>query len=288
MAARPDQACLRWQQRRSSLRFLREHERLQPGRYRVGPLAEAAAKAFVCAHHYSGSLPATRLRYGLWDREDEQLVGACVLSVPVQERVLTKVFPGLEPYRQSLELGRFVLLDRVPANAESFFLARAFAQAAADGIRGVVSFSDPLPRRRSDGSVLMPGHVGTIYQAANALYVGRGAAGTLLLLPDGTTLNQRSLQKLRAGHRGRAYVLARLLALGAQPPPEGADVDAWLGRELVAIGARQLRHPGNHRYAFRLGRDRRERRQTQVALPAADYPKRRDELPALSPGRARC
>jgi hypothetical protein len=32
----------------------------------------------------------------------------------------------------------------------------------------------------------MPGHVGTIYAATNAVYTGRATARTVKLLPDGT------------------------------------------------------------------------------------------------------
>ena len=44
----------------------------------------------------------------------------------MQRRVLTAVFPDLEPYAESLELIRFVLAESVPANGESWFLARCW------------------------------------------------------------------------------------------------------------------------------------------------------------------
>lgn len=68
--------------------------------------------------HLTGNWPAAQLRYGLIE-DGEELVGTCVLGVPVQKAVLTGPFPAFEPYRQSMELVRLVLLDRVPANAES-------------------------------------------------------------------------------------------------------------------------------------------------------------------------
>jgi hypothetical protein len=39
-------------------------------------------------------------------------------------------------------LSRFVLVDAVPANGESWFLGQLFAAAAREGLRGVVSFAD--------------------------------------------------------------------------------------------------------------------------------------------------
>lgn len=112
--------CQRWRDRRDSYRDI-PTDGFDPDRYRVVPIAERATKAFVVAHHYAGSYPAARLRYGLIDRAQETLVGVAVLSVPVRASVLTTVFPKLVPYIESLELGRFVLLGAVPANAESWF-----------------------------------------------------------------------------------------------------------------------------------------------------------------------
>jgi hypothetical protein len=85
-------------------------------RYNVVPLAEADARTFVEVNHYSASYPAARLRFGLYD--GPWLVGVAVLGVPMQRRVLTAVFPDLEPYAESLELSRFVLGESVPANGE--------------------------------------------------------------------------------------------------------------------------------------------------------------------------
>ncbi|WP_459254001.1 Mom family adenine methylcarbamoylation protein [Streptomyces sp. NPDC059373] len=80
------------------------------------------------------------------------------------------------PYQQSLELSRLVLLDEVPANAESWFAARAFRLAAEAGVRAVIAHSAPHSReRRTPTGVeqLHPGHWGTIYQASGMAYLGR-------------------------------------------------------------------------------------------------------------------
>lgn len=244
--------------------------------YEVGPLDEATARRFVVAAHYSRSFPAARLCYGLWERGGF-LVGAAVLSVPARAEVLTNVLAGLDPYRESLELGRFCLVDAVPANGESFFLARAFRLAADAGIRGVVSFADPVARRDAAGRVVFPGHVGWIYQAAGAVFTGRGTARTLALLPDGTVLNERAAQKLRSEERGREYVERRLREQGAPARRSGEDGAAYLRRALAAVGARQLRHGGPFRYAFRVGRTRRERAAVRIALPGRPFPKAVDD-----------
>ncbi len=115
--------CQRWRQRRHSWRH-RSEGGFDADRYDVAPLAEAEARTFVEVNHYAGSYPAARLRFGLYD--GPWLVGVAVLAVPMQRRVLTAVFPDLEPYSESLELARFVLAEAVPANGESWFLARCW------------------------------------------------------------------------------------------------------------------------------------------------------------------
>src|SRR5262245_20604510 len=134
--------CQRWSERFASWRH-RSEGGFDSARYEVAAIPEAQARAYVERHHYSGSYPASTQRYGLFERGE--LVGAAVLSIPVRAEVLTGVFPQLAPYSESLELGRLVLADRVPANAESWALGRVFELAAREGVRGIVSFSDPLP-----------------------------------------------------------------------------------------------------------------------------------------------
>ncbi|MHB1975347.1 MAG: Mom family adenine methylcarbamoylation protein [Acidimicrobiales bacterium] len=235
------------------------------------------AKAFVLEHHYSGSYPAAKLRYGLVDRRADRLVGVCVLGIPMQDKVLTNVFPDLRPGVSSVELSRLVLLDDpvVGANAESWMVARAFRLAAGKGVRGVVAFSDPLRRVRSDGTIVLRGHVGFVYQALGAVHLGRSARRSILVLPDATMLSSRALAKVRAGERGHEYVERHLVALGADPRIAGADPRAWLSAALEAVGARSVRHPGNFRYAWAIGPPA-QRRVVRIAGETCVYPKHAD------------
>lgn len=201
-----------------------------------------------------------------------RLIGAAVLSVPASAGVLTAVFPRLEPCTESIELGRFVLFDKVPANGASWFLAEVRRLAAAAGIRGIVSFSDPVQRTTAAGRVVMPGHVGVIYQASNATYTGRATARTLTLLPDGTVFSARAAQKIRARERGHEYAERQLVALGARAPRAGQRPGDWLAIALDDVGARRIRHPGNHRYAFTVG-PRPDRARATVAPRPRPYPK---------------
>lgn len=251
----------RWRERRESYRP--DGEPIEPARYEVALLAsDAMARAFVCAHHYSGSYPAARFRAGLFRGAD--LVGVAVFSVPTNDASLSPWLPGSP--RDHVELGRFVLLDDVPANGETWFLARSF-ELLRDRVSGILAFSDPMPRTLQDGTVVFAGHIGTIYQAHNAKYLGRTSVRTWHLLPDGSVLSARAIQKVRGLERGWRYVVDLLRSFGAGPLSD--DPRAWLARWLPLI-TRRVRHPGNHRYVW--GLDRAARRHVE-ALPAMPYPK---------------
>jgi hypothetical protein len=247
--------CQRWRTGRASYRPAGEV--INPSAYEVAPIpGDSEAKAFVLRHHYSGTYPAARWRFGLY--RGAGLVGVAVFSHPCNDAVLTSVFPG--PAREAVELGRFVLVDDVPSNGETWFLGRAFALLRREGLRGVVSFSDPVSRQDAAGRQVMPGHVGTIYQAHNGAYLGRSTPRTLRFLPDGSVFSARAAQKVRARERGWRYAVEQLVGAGL-PPPE-RDMGEWLRRSVASL--RKVRHPGNHRYA---GAFRRE------SLAGAAYPK---------------
>ena len=117
-------------------------------RYHIRRIADAVAKPWVVREHYLGSFPASRWNWGLY--AGEELLGVAVLGIPSHPAVLTRVFPELVPYQESLVLSRLVLLDAVLANGETWFLGQVFRAAARQGLRGVVSFADPVMRRAAE------------------------------------------------------------------------------------------------------------------------------------------
>lgn len=258
----------RWSAGRASYRP--PAEVICPSEYDVAEIADdTTARNFVLTHHYAKSYPAARFRYGLY--RHGVLSGVAVFSHPCSDAVLTNVFDL--PARSAVELGRFVLLDSVPGNGETWFLARAFARLRERGIQGVVSFSDPLPRRTRDGAIVHIGHVGTIYQAFSGVYMGRGTARTLRLLPDGRVFSDRAAQKVRGDERGWRYASAQLEQFGFDAcPEEGRARAEWLGRALAALTI-PVRHRGNHKYAWPL--EKAVRAQLPRSLP---FPKTLDPL----------
>lgn len=232
----------RWWLGRTSYRV--PDEVIDPREYEVATLAgEREAKEFIRTHHYLKSMPPSRWRFGLFRRS--VLVGVAVFSHPVNDRSITNVFQI--PIADGVELGRLVLLDEVPGNGESFFVARCFHQLKREGIAGVVSFADPVTRVAVDGAVVAPGHIGTVYKALSGAYLGRSTPRTLRILPDGQVLSERTLQKLRAGERGTRALQASLLHFGA---PEASFATAEALQEVVRQLTRPLRHGGVHKYAW--------------------------------------
>ncbi len=256
-------ASQRWREGRATYRV--PDQVIVPAHYEVAMIDDdATAKAFVLAEHYSASYPAARVRFGLYCKG--HLAGVAVFGHPVHDRVLTSIFPG--PATSSLELSRFVLLDHVESNGETWFLARCFAELRRRDFVGVVSFSDPVPRHDADGELVFRGHIGTIYAAFNGTYLGRATPRTLRLLLDGTVFSDRAIQKIRAEERGWHYAVSILVRHGAEPPR--GDLAAWLALWLPRI-TRRLRHPGNHRYAWAL-----HRRHRRFVIGGRPYPKQLD------------
>jgi hypothetical protein len=243
----------RWSARRASYRPAGEP--IDTRRYEVASIdLDTPAKAFVVEHHYSGTYPAARRRFGLY--RGTRLVGVAVFSVPINARSLA-CLPGAT--EESVELGRFVLADSVPANGETWFLGRAFEELRRQGFVGVVSFSDPHPRSSSFGNVIFGGHVGTIYQAHNAIYLGRSKSEDIRLLDDGSVLTRRAISKLLHRERGHVYV-AEHVERCSGPRLLGEDTRAWIDRVT-----RRSRHPGNLKYAWALRP--RDRRHLPPSLP---------------------
>lgn len=234
----------RWRQGRATYRPAGEV--IDPRAFEVSAIDDdRSAKRFIEAHHYSASYPAARFRFGLFERGE--LVGVAVFSQPCNDLALRPLPPSLE----RTELGRFALLDRVKGNGETWFLARAFELLKREGIGGVVSFSDPMQRVTTDGRIVLRGHVGTIYQAFNGVYLGRARSDTLRMLPDGRVLHNRALAKVRKRDKGWRYVVEQIVSYGA-PPPSG-DLATWLAAVVPTI-TRKVKHPGNHKYCWAFDR----------------------------------
>ena len=246
--------CQRWRNGRE--RYRPAGEVFDHRHATVERIDTATAKAFVCAHHYSSSFPASRLNIGLFRRrafQTEELLGVAVMSVPMSQNCVPFYFPDLQA-AEGVELGRLVLLDSAESNAESWFIARAFRllKSVLPTVRGCISYADPLPRYSKTGELCKKGHVGTVYHATNGLYRGRSRARTLLLCPDGSIANERALSKLRLGESGADYVERYLHTMGAPARGFSESGRDYVSRLVSSEFLRKQAHPGNHAFTWKL------------------------------------
>jgi hypothetical protein len=265
--------CQRWQNKRTS--FRPAGELFNPGRHEVVVLSESDARGFITEHHYSGSMPASRFRAGLMRKMPfgrDVLAGVAVFSVPMQAAVLSRHLKA--DVQTGAELGRFVLLDEVEGNGETYFLAAANRLLARETpIRAVVSYSDPIARVCEDGRILKPGHIGVIYQASGFRMVGRSSPRTLVLTGSGLVISDRALSKIRNQEQGHAYAYQQLLAAGAPERKFGEDPRSYVQRALQSGCFTRHRHPGNFVYTYAVGSPAEKRRIMSGFAPALPYPK---------------
>lgn len=262
----------RWRNGRDSYRPA-DDERFEPRHYEVALVTrDADVRPFVARHHYSASLPNSgRYRFVLVDNRlpaDERVVGASVFGSPSGPSVLSAAFPFLtSPNQEAAELQRLVLVDEVRKNGESWFVSQCFRTLKLAGLEAVVSYSDPSPRWDADGVVVMPGHVGCVYQALSAWYTGRARARwSWYVAESGHQINERDLTKVRAkcpccgsgkSADGGLGAVERLVGWGARRPKRGECFRSWLAAVLPTLGERR-RHGGNHRYVWGIAKAARK------------------------------
>lgn len=274
----------RWRERRDLYRTT--GDRFSPADWRVdvmlGPGAKERARDFVVSNHYAATYPQTRVQVGLYHARSAALVG--VASFGNGPRGANEKY-GDVGIREIAELNRFVLLDEVPGNAETWFLSRAFGlceqalSGRGDTLKVVLSYSDPVPRRDVYGHLTMPGHIGNIYQARNAIFVGRSRTKPLFLDSRGVAPDGRMLSKIKSldgpnPERGaRAGAQRFVQEFGAPQRKWGEAYGDWISRALSSGGFRRVAHAGNLVYLWALG-DKRAKRQIEASFPESQpYPK---------------
>ena len=155
----------------------------------VKRIPRSTARRYIIKNHYShGCHNAPSACYGLfWNGE---LIGVLVFAVSCSENVRASIL-GQGTEGEITELHRLHILDGTPKNTESFFVARCLRLLKIDmpEIKIVISFADP-----------MEGHVGTIYQATNALYYGTSGSTTFYIDGSGRVRHPRQNGKNITSH----------------------------------------------------------------------------------------
>ncbi len=176
-------------------------EPIRVAEFTVETLAKPEAKKFVETHHYSHSFVYEIASFGLWRKcgcAPSRLVGVASFATPSNPGSIRR-WAGLDDFHQGAELGRFVLLDEVGGNGESFFLSQALKllKAQRPELRVILSYSDPVPRLNCEtNTIRFRGHFGLIYQATNAVFLGRASPKTLFLTKNGEAIPNRILTSM--------------------------------------------------------------------------------------------
>lgn len=130
-------------------------DRVWRARCRVLPITRAQGTPMI-ARHYLGKWPGVvTLTLGLFDGWD--ICGMCVFALPPRE---TEKRYGAKTW----ELARLWIDDKMPTNAESYFIAKClgYVRKNRKDVSVIVSYADPSA-----------GHSGTIYRASNWRQDGR-------------------------------------------------------------------------------------------------------------------
>ena len=123
----------------------------------ISEIDKKTANEIVKLYHYIHKRPNNVKSFGLFRKEDNELVGVCIYGVPASQQ-LCKGICGDEYRKDVLELCRLWVKDDIGKNAESFLVGNTLKLINA---KIIISYAD--------ASV---GHTGYIYQATNFLYTG--------------------------------------------------------------------------------------------------------------------
>lgn len=198
---------------------------------KVTPIPFGAAKAIMERHHYLHSLPGgTQLSFGIFLRS--RIMGAITIGCgPAQAHRLVEG----AALKDCGALTRLWLSDELPSNSESRVIGVVLrALRKNTGLKFLISYADPAQ-----------GHLGTIYQATNWLYIGMSSPMHLYDLGDGVERHSRSFSHAFGSHSMKHFA-------------------------RHGVHVKIVKQSAKHRYIYFLDKDFRDRLKVAV-LP---YPER--------------
>lgn len=207
-----------------------------------------AAKYAVEHWHYSKCLPASKSEYiGVW--EEERFVGAVIFGCGAGNITKGGIY-GLPEMRMA-ELTRVALAAHKTPVSRIVSIAVTMVKKRNPGLRLLVSLADPVR-----------GHVGSIYQAGNWVYVGETSRSKTYIGKDGREYHERVVSPTR---RKKQY---------------GRYVPCFSPSDMSSIRV----NPGKHKYLMPLDDAMRK----QIEPLRKPYPKRvgsiGSDAPGLQPG----
>jgi hypothetical protein len=198
----------------------------------VGPVSNADVREFSRRYHYTGLPGSASWRWGLW--HGPVLHG--VVAYNNGTRGMGANAFGDEHANKVWHMGRLMLSDDSPRNSESRLIGGSLAaiERQYPETWAVITFADEEV-----------GHIGTIYQATNALYTGTTTSDTSQKYYVNAEGDRRSWRSVR--EKGRSGLPGWTLTQASKP---------------------------KHRYVYVLGsKTQRRQRRALLKLPVLPYPK---------------
>ena len=145
--------------------------------FRVRRVGAKDTYGFLLKIHYAKRIPSISQSFGLF--REKQLAGVCTYGKPPSNALCIGVC-GEEQSFRVYELNRLCLLENLPKNTASWFLARTFKLMHGGII--CVSYADTSQN-----------HIGYIYQATNWIYTGLSAKRTERYDPDNPNKHSKTV-----------------------------------------------------------------------------------------------
>lgn len=211
---------------------------VDPSEALVSRIDFGRAKRFITKYEWLGNIGSAKYCYGLSIRG--QLAAVVCYTTPTSPVAYARIL-GPEVRRSVFQLCRGASAHWAPTWAASMTISRSLRLLERDyGARVVLAFADPEA-----------GEIGTIYQAANALYLGiSNSRGPGKYIIGGVEYHARAVQK-HFGCAAHEYLI---------------EIDP---------NYKRFQRTKKHRYAFVLGRGTARKRILEKLQPLVRaYPKR--------------
>lgn len=199
----------------------------------VSPVPFAEVTEFCRRYHYTAGGGNAYWAWGLWD--GMTLLGVVGYGLPALG-VVTSVFGVEHGPTRVLTMARLVCADNAPRNSESRLIA---------GSLRALAVSQPEVWAVLTYAATDAGHIGTVYQATNAIYTGVGGHSAYYVDPAG--------RRRASGQMDGKSITAKWAAARGWVKHEGGP---------------------KHRYLYVLGsRTQRRHRLGLLRYPSLPYPK---------------
>lgn len=133
----------------------------------IVPTTPEHVHSFILKHYLQTEPTAIKKVYGIIHKPTNEMIGMAIYGLPMM--TATKFLQPEAPHHEVFELKRLFIKDRPGLrNIESYVIARTLKMIKEEfpDVKVVITFADDRA-----------GHLGGIYQATNAIYLGKSPGG---------------------------------------------------------------------------------------------------------------